>query len=89
MEVFFSPLYLRQYKKTPSDIREIAKKKTKIFAQNPFDPRLRVHKLTGKMEGLSAFSVTYSYRIIFDIIEDSEEGKIARFFQIGTHDIYE
>jgi addiction module RelE/StbE family toxin len=39
-----------------------------IFSQNPFDPKLRTHKLTGKLKGLWSFSVSYNYRVIFRFI---------------------
>lgn len=36
-----------------------------IFAKDPFHPRLRTHKLTGRLEGLWAFSVSFDCRVIF------------------------
>ncbi len=91
MEIFLSPLFMRQLKKLPGEIRVLALQRAKLFAANPHDPRLKTHKLTGRMEGYSAFSVNYSYRIIFDIIKDETEpgGRLAQFLQIGDHDIYD
>ncbi len=37
----------------------------KRMAENPFDPRLRTHKLHGRLEGLWASWVEYDYRIVF------------------------
>ena len=36
-----------------------------MFAKDPFQPRLRTHKLTGRLEGLWAFSVSFDCRVIF------------------------
>ncbi len=54
-----------------------------IFEQNPYDPKLKTHKLTGKLNGLYAFSVGYEYRVIFKFIENN---KSALLIDIGTHD---
>ena len=53
-----------------------------LFSKNPFNPRLRTHKLTGKLEGLWAFSVDYDYRIIFKFINEDE----ILLIDIGAHD---
>ena len=43
-----------------------------LFSRNPFDARLRTHKLTGKLEGLWAFSVDYDWRVIFKFLKEDE-----------------
>jgi addiction module RelE/StbE family toxin len=53
-----------------------------IFSQNPFDPQLRTHKLTGKLKGLWSFSVSYNYRVIFRFINDHD----VLLIDIGSHD---
>jgi addiction module RelE/StbE family toxin len=53
-----------------------------LFSENPFDPRLRTHKLTGKLEGLWACSVTYDFRIIFRFLSKDE----VLLIDIGGHD---
>ena len=52
------------------------------FSANPFDPRLKTHKLTGKLEGLWAFSVAYDCRIIFRFVDK----KSVLLVDIGGHD---
>lgn len=54
MEILYLPKFARQYKKLPSLVKEHAEKKEKIFRKNPFDPRLKTHKLTGPLEGFLA-----------------------------------
>ena len=54
-----------------------------LFATNPFDARLKTHKLTGKLSGLWAFSVAYDCRIVFKFLD---ENKTALLIDIGSHD---
>ncbi|MEW6102936.1 MAG: type II toxin-antitoxin system mRNA interferase toxin, RelE/StbE family [bacterium] len=64
-EIKVSPLFEKHYKKLPNQIKEKAKEKEKIFRENPFDPRLNTHKLSGKNKGCWAFWITHFYRIKF------------------------
>jgi len=51
-----------------------------LFVEEPSNPVLKDHKLSGKLEGLRAFSITGDVRIVYYIHED-----IAYFVDIGTH----
>ncbi len=53
-----------------------------LFSVNIFDPRLRTHKLTGKLEGLWAFSIDSDSRIIFRFLERDE----ILLIDLGSHD---
>lgn len=66
-------------------MKDAAEKKTDIFLKDPFDQRLKTHKLSGALEGFLAFAVNQEYRIIFDF----DAKRNVRFYQIGTHDIYD
>lgn len=85
MTIEYTPVFIRQFKKLPLDIQELAAQKEDLFRLNPFDHRLKTHKLSGDLQGLWALRVNYSYRIIFEF----RESGIARFHFIGDHDIYE
>lgn len=85
MIVQYSPHFTRLYKKLTFELRRDAKVKEKVFRADPFDPRLKTHKLSGRLEGLYAFSISHSHRIIFEFVKND----LARFHEIGTHDIYE
>ncbi len=52
------------------------------FSENPSDPQLRTHKLTGKLDGLWAFSVSYDYRVVFRFMNKEE----VLLIDIGSHD---
>ena len=45
---------------------------------------LKVHKLNGKFEDYSSFSVNYKFRIVFRYISKNE----VLFTDMGDHDIY-
>jgi mRNA-degrading endonuclease YafQ of YafQ-DinJ toxin-antitoxin module len=53
-----------------------------LFLKEPFNPHLRTHKLTGRLEGLWAFSVTYDCRVIFKFLDEDE----ILLVDIGGHD---
>ncbi len=85
MKILYLPKFARQYKKLPDNIKDLAEEKEKIFRQDPFDKRLKTHKLRGELKGYLSFSINYNYRIIFDFVDD----KTVRFYSVGNHDIYE
>lgn len=84
MELYYSPKFIRSYKKLPKRIKNLAEKKETLFIKNPFNKSLETHKLHGDFVGFLAFSVNKNYRIVFDFIDES----VVRFYDVGTHDIY-
>ena len=84
MAILYSSRFGREYKKLPEEIKKAAETKEKIFRKNPFDSGLKTHKLNGELDGFWSFWVTYSYRIVFDFVDE----KTVRFYRIGTHDVY-
>lgn len=84
MKIYYSSKFAKEYKRLPLRVKITTEKKEKIFRQNPFDPRLRTHKLTGKLKEYYSFSIDYQYRILFEFSEDD----IVWFHSVGTHGIY-
>ena len=84
MKIFYLPKFAKQYKKMPQNIKSLAEEKEKIFRDNPFDPRLKTHKLHGELKNFWSFSVNHKNRIIFDFLDEN----IIRFYSVGDHDIY-
>ena len=66
MEIIYSSKFAREYKKLPQSIKSIAEEQEKIFRQDPFAPKLKTHKLKGRLRGFLSFSIGYKYRIIFE-----------------------
>jgi len=84
MKIYYSSKFAREYKKLPKVIKKIAEEREEIFRQNPFDSRLRTHRLTGKLKTYWSFSINFKHRIIFEIVDE----KTAWFHSVGTHNIY-
>ncbi len=85
MKIFYSSKFAREFRQLPKRIKEAAEKKEKIFRKNPFDKRLRTHKLSGRMSKFWSFSVDYKYRVIFEFVSKN----IVWFYSIGNHSIYQ
>ena len=77
-------LFEKHYRKLPQRVKEEAKGREPTFRENPFDLKLRTHKLHGKEKDAYAFWINYSYRIEFIFLDE----ETVLFLDIGTHDIY-
>jgi len=86
MKIVYSSKFAREYKKLPNNIKNIAEEQETIFRKDPFDPKLKTHKLKGKFSGFLSFSIGYKYRIIFELAKDKNT---AYFHSAGDHDIYD
>ncbi len=78
MEISVTPRFRKSYKKLPGEIKEKkAKVKESLFRKNPFDKRLKTHKLLGKEKESWVFWVDYSYRIKFIFLTENLAGSIV------------
>lgn len=84
MKIYYSRKFAKEYKKLPIRLKIQAEKKEKIFRNNPLDPRLKTHKLTGKLQEFWSFSIDHKHRIIFEF----ESSQTVWFHSVGTHQIY-
>jgi addiction module RelE/StbE family toxin len=84
--VVTSEQFLRQarkfFRKHP-DLRPRFVKVVQDLQNDPFQPHLALHPLTGKLSGLHAVSLTYSYRITLTLLISEKE---VIFLDIGSHD---
>jgi mRNA-degrading endonuclease YafQ of YafQ-DinJ toxin-antitoxin module len=67
MQIIYSPQFKREYSQLPDIVKRKAEKKEKIFRTNPFDNRLKTHKLGKRLAGLWSFSIDYRYRIFLNL----------------------
>lgn len=72
--------HLRKYSRN----REKIDKSIEIFINNPLNPSLKTHKLSGDLDRYWSFSVDFHLRIIFQFLTE----KTVYFLDIGTHEIY-
>lgn len=83
MNIIYAPRFIRAYKNLPANIMKKAELTEDIFKANPFDVRLKTHKLSGKLNGYWSFSIDNRYRIIFRFYKET-----VYFLAIGGHEIY-
>lgn len=84
IEVAFSSSFKRAFKKRVADSPDRAKhfwERLEVFKNDPFDPTLRTHRLSGKLKHLWSFSIEYDLRVLFQFVEDQR----TVFIDIGTH----
>ena len=86
MKIIYSLKFAREYKKLPKKVKDAAEQQEIIFRKNPFDLKLKTHKLNGRLSGFLSFSIGYKYRLIFEF---SKDGKTVYFHSVGDHDIYQ
>jgi len=84
MKISYSSKFAREYRKLPLATKRMAENKEQIFRQNPFDERLKIHKLKGVLKDFYSFSIDNKYRIIFEMINKQE----IWFHSVGSHVIY-
>ena len=72
----------RNFKKLPPVLQEKIKKLSGIFVINPFNPRLKTHKLHGDKKDEWAYSIDYYYRVSFIFVGNNE----VLYTDVGTHD---
>jgi mRNA-degrading endonuclease YafQ of YafQ-DinJ toxin-antitoxin module len=77
------PSFHRAYRKLSRENQERVNAALKIFLMNPFDPRLRNHKLAGKRGDLHTMSAGYDLRIIY---REKDGHTVIFFVNAGTHD---
>ena len=85
MDIIYSSKFAREYKKLPKNIKTLAEEQEKIFRKDPFDSRLKTHKLKGRLEDFWSFSINREYRIIFEL----KDSNTVWFLSVGTHRIYD
>jgi addiction module RelE/StbE family toxin len=85
MKIIYSPKFAREYKKLLPQIKLQAEKAETVFRKNAFDPKLKTHKLSGRLGEFWSFSIDYKYRIIFEFGETD----VVYFHSVGNHDIYQ
>ncbi len=84
-QVAFSSSFKRAFKKRIANDPGLEKefwRRTAVFISDPFDPRLRTHKLSGQLRGLWSFTVQHDVRVVFSFFDKRK----ALFEDVGSHD---
>lgn len=83
--ISFGSSFKRAYKKRVAPDESLKNKfqeRTIIFQNNPFDPSLHTHKLSGSLDELWSYRVDYEIRIVFYFTSPDHTVLV----DIGTHD---
>lgn len=72
-----------RFLKRHPDLRQQYLKTLQLLEANPFHPSLRLHALSGKLEGLHSVSINLSYRITLELL--IQDGEIIPV-NVGDHD---
>ena len=86
MEVSFSSSFKKAFKKRIKSTESESDfwLRIDLFITDPFNLKLKTHKLSGKLKDLWSFSLDYDLRVVFYFTKDKP--KKAVLVDIGTHD---
>lgn len=74
MRIFFHKHFDKKFKKLDTKIKNIFKRKLRIFSDDPFNAKLNNHPLKGKYSGHRSINITGDVRAVFKFLsEDSVE----------------
>jgi len=73
----------RKFLRKHPDLRPTLRDTLRDLARDPFQPKLKLHRLGGKLAGVQAVSLTYSYRLTL-LLKVTEQEIVL--LDIGTHD---
>lgn len=82
MEIGVTSHFARRAKRLSAKERKLLDLKTEIFRADCQDPRLKTHRLKGRLREYLAFSLTHSKRVKFIFLEEDK----ALFIDVGSHD---
>lgn len=82
MEIGVTSHFAKRAKRLSLKERRLLDLKTEIFCTNFQDPRLKTHRLKGRLKEYLAFSLTHSKRVKFIFLEENK----ALFIDVGSHD---
>jgi addiction module RelE/StbE family toxin len=90
MKIGWTPKSLRAFKrlirKNPN-LRPLIEQTLRQLAEDPFHPSLHTHKLKGDLSNIWSCSIDYSYRLLFEFVENLEDIEEAiLLINLGSHD---
>ena len=83
MRILFHKNYLKHYKKRIQPNKNLDKRlesRIELFMNDPNNPILGDHRLTGDKKQYRAFSITGDYRVVYKKFDDT-----VIFYDVGTH----
>ncbi len=81
MKVGFRKHFKKQLAKMPQKYQEQFSKKLDIFFENPFNPVLNNHQLSGELKNMRSINITGDIRAIYEQIGKNK----VLFLMIASH----
>ena len=85
IKINLSSKFKRAYKKLPAHIQTDFDKRIKLFFINPFDPKLKTHKLKGRLQSCQALRLKDGFRVLFEFVDSDTVDLLS----VGPHDLYD
>lgn len=85
LRIDLSKRFDKQLRQAPVKIKQSFKNRFIIFLNNPFNPLLNNHALTGKLSGRRSINITGDWRGIYSQYIDKNGTKVIVFEMLGTH----
>ncbi|MDP3900473.1 MAG: type II toxin-antitoxin system mRNA interferase toxin, RelE/StbE family [bacterium] len=82
MQIEYAKKFIKEFKKSPKNIKTAFKNKLEIFTRDKFDSTLNNHCLSGKLKDYRSINITGDWRAIF---REIEKENVVYFVAIGTH----
>lgn len=82
--IYFDNVFVKHYQKRVlknKKLHELYKKALSFFLENPAHPKLKNHKLKGKLKSRRAFFIDADCRVVY-----TEESEYFLFLDVGKHD---
>lgn len=73
----------RKFLRKHPDLRQALRDTLDDVSRDPFQPKLKLHLLSGNLGGVQAVSLTYSYRLTLQVRLTEQE---VVLLDIGSHD---
>jgi addiction module RelE/StbE family toxin len=82
MKIYYSKKFIKQFKKSPKQIKIKFKERLDLFIEDRYNPTLSNHRLSGNFINYRSINVTGDWRAIF---KELENGEVIFFVILGTH----
>jgi addiction module RelE/StbE family toxin len=77
----FSPAFQKLLARAPTEIKQAVQDALDLFEEDPHNPALRNHSLSGKHQDFRSINVTEDWRALY-----REEPERFYFSELGTHE---
>jgi len=85
LKINFTKEFTKLYRKADPKIRNAVAKRLELFSQNPFNPNLNNHPLTGNYQGYRSININGDWRAVYSESKMKNGVTIITFKFLGTH----